>query len=629
MANVFRKQEISLFDEFYPIIGGVQPENVAQFAEKQVIGDFSKDDELIRSSYVLSDQRGGIGVKDMDEEQDFDRVWWSTSWVSTKGHLTLPILTTDATNPTGSDAQVIVEFNNEVYVVFGKDLRRRVEGSNSWSSSLGTLVTTPTDAIVHKSKLYFACGSDFNRYDGTTLTTGAALGSAQPSRYFVEWNDHLYNLDDDGQMDFTQDEGVSWVTDALSRLPSGSFTSLFKYHDGASPPTVFIYLGTKDGLWQHDNNQTSFIETRLPLPHHDFNCKGAAWWRQWAFVSSGMGVYEIDGGGNVRPMGLDRDQGVPQAYAGNIVQLIPGHNFLYAVVNATNASAAAREGWGAVQGGGEFVMGGLGNTVIPENTGFSYVARWDGYGWSIVHLSSSTDTPSLGGAVLTGQDLHRLWFSMDKTVKYVPLPTTLDNPLVVSTSVFAAQSENITGWFDADNEVETKLGAEATGFYEKMSDDEYITLDYGLDGDDDTWTSLTNDDFPDGKIDKNGEYKFIFAEGEGVAFQSIRFRETLYRGSTTTKAPDRRWLRLSYVKLLTPKYGFTVQVDCRRNYRFRTARAMVQALRAAERVQTMGSFSFRDQGASESHRVRISKMPGREIGGREQKGVYELTLIAP
>lgn len=636
MANVFRQHEISLFDQFYPILGPVQSENAAQFAEKQVTGDFSKESEIIRSSWIQSDQRGGIGVKDMDERRDFDRVWWSTSWISTKGHLTLPILGTDATNPTGADAAVLIEYDNQQYAVFGKDLRRRVEGSNTWSDTLGTLVEVPTAAIVHKGKLYFACGTDFNRYDGTTLTTGTALSvggaTAQKSRYFVEWDGKLYNLDNTGQMDFSANadagSSVTWVTDALSNLPDGHFTSLFKYHDGSSPPKVIIYMGTKEGLYQHDNSQTSWLETRLPLPFHDFNCLGVAWWRQWAFISSGMGVYELDGvSGSVRAIGLDRDQGVPQEYAGNIVKLLAGHNFLYALIDAT--TTGARDIFGATQGGGEFGGGGLWNGVIVEDTGFSYVARWDGYGWSVVHLSVVGGTPIIAGSISTAEDKHRIWFGLDKTVFYVPLPTTLDNPVLVSTSQFAAKSEHISCYFDHDNEVETKLAVEFTGFYEKMSADEYMTLDYAFDGDDDTWTNMTNTDFPDGKIDKNGEYIFELASGAGIAVKNIRTRETLYRGSTITNAPDRRWLRLTYVALLVPKWGFTVRVDCTKNYRYRNARAMEEALKTALATQTMGNFTFRNQGASENHRVRIADMPGAEIGGRRQKGVFNVSLVAP
>tara|TARA_Y100000310_G_scaffold73192_1_gene69365 strand:+ start:310 stop:2175 length:1866 start_codon:yes stop_codon:yes gene_type:complete len=621
MANVFRPHEVSLFDEFYPIMGPVQPRNAAQFAEKITFGDVGKDSEQIRSSWIISDQRGGIGVKDMDERRDADRVWWSTSWISTKGHLTLPILATDATNPTGADATALIEYNNQMYAVFGKDLRRRIEGSNSWSSTLGTLAAVPTDALVHKSKLYFACGDDFNRYDGTTLTT-----SAQPCRYLVEWDDKLYMLDNTGQMDFTMDEGVTFVTDALSILPSGSFTSLFKYRDAGG--AVIIYLGTKEGLYAHDNGQTSWVETRLPLPYHDFNCRGAAWWRQWAFISSGMAVYQLEAtSGEITPMGLDRDQGVPQEYAGNIVKLLAGHNFLYALIDAT--STVARDIFGAVQGGGEFGGGGLWNGVMPANTGFSYVARWDGYGWSVVALSTSADTAILTGALATAEDEYRIWYGMNNTVHYVPLPTTLDNPVLVSTSKFAASSVHISPWFDHDNEVETKLAAELTGFYEDMSDDEYITLEYGLDGDDDTWTLMTNSSFPDGQIDQNGEFIFEFADGAGVAFKSMRFRESLYRGSTNTNAPDRRWLRLSYVPLLVPKWAFSVRVDCRRNYRFRKARALANGLEAALASQTMGNFNFMNQGASENHRVRLVDMPGAVIGGRRKEGVYDLSLVAP
>tara|TARA_Y100000310_G_scaffold40670_1_gene38136 strand:- start:4278 stop:6152 length:1875 start_codon:yes stop_codon:yes gene_type:complete len=624
MVAVHRKHEINLFGVPYPIIGPVQPVVASQFAEKQVFGDYSKESEVLRSSWVISDQRGGIGVKHMKEKRDHDRVWWSTAWLGTDGHLVAPVLATDATNPTGADARVLIEYANQLYCVFGTDLRRRIEGGNSWSATLGTLVGAPTDAIVHKSKLYFACGTDFNRYDGTTLTKGATLNAAQACRYFVEWDDKIYAIDDDGQMDVSTDEGVNWTADALSNLPSGYFTSLFKYHDGSSPPTVIIYLGTKAGLYAHDNANTKWTETELPLPFHDYGCVGADRWREWAFIPSGMAVYQYKTGSvaaEITPMGLDRAYGVPQAYAGNIVKLLRGHNFLYALVDATDTLERTLFG-------GEGA-GGLGDAVIYDNTGYSAVFRWDGYGWSVVYLSTSADTPIRAGTVCTADDNYRLWFGIDNTVFYVPLPVTLENPVEVSASTFAASFENISPWFDADNEVETKLAAEVIGYYTSMSANEYFKVYYGTDFDDDTWTLLTNSDFPDGQIDRNGEATFELASGAGVAFKAIRFKEEGYRGSTNTLTPDRRWLRLSYVPLLATKWGFKTRVDCSRNYRFKTAAALQSALKTAKSAQAMGEFTFKNGNGSETHRVSIADMPGVEVGGRKNEGVYDVTLVAP
>ena len=90
-----------------------------------------------------------------------------------------------------------------------------------------------------------------------------------------------------------------------------------------------------------------------------------------------------------------------------------------------------------------------------------------------------------------------------------------------------------------------------------------------------------------------------------------------------------RWIRLSYIKLLTPRDGFTVKIDCSRNYRFQTARALLSALKTAQSTQTLGAFTFKNGNGGESHRGRIATLNGVEIGGKRSQGIYEATLVAP
>ena len=43
----------------------------------------------------------------------------------------------------------------------------------------------------------------------------------------------------------------------------------------------------------------------------------------------------------------------------------------------------------------------------------------------------------------------------------------------------------------------------------------------------------------------------------------------------------------------------------------------------------MGEFTFKNGNGSETHRVSIADMPGVEVGGRKNEGVYDVTLVAP
>jgi hypothetical protein len=631
VTTVHRKNEISLFGKYYPIVGPVEPVLASQFAEKQVIGDYTKESELIGSTWVISDQRGGIGIKDMDEfgpdglQKDTDRCWFSTAWLNTKGHRTLPRLVTATTNPTGSDPSILIEFRNVMYCAFGTAVYTWTEGSSTWTTASRTLLANPTDAIVYKDKLYFLCSSDFERFDGTTWKKGAELGSAQKGILGVEWDEKLFLLDATGQLDYSTDEGVTWLTNALSTLPDDSFTALFIFDDATGSPVV--YLGTKESLWVLDYDNAKWKETKLYLPFHPFNCKGSEAFRDAAYIPTGMQISQYR---TVPPevsvMGLDRDGGLPSKYTGSIVKILRGTNYLFAFVDAT--ATKLRD---------QFPAGDYGDIAIYDG-GFSAIFQWQPpttdskNGWSVAHVGSVAETPLTVGVVATADDFSRLWFAIDGTVSFMALQETLQNPKDVPQFAFGLTSEHITPWFDADNAVIDKLAIELAAFYEDLASDnqEYAQLYYGVDYDEDTWTLLTNSTYTDGKIDTDGETTFTFASDAGIDYKAIRFRELLFRRSSdNTRSPDCRWLRLKYIKLLEPKFAYSVQIDCSRNYRFQTSRSLLAALNTALLTKTLGTFTFKDSGGSESHQVRIANMSGVEVGGRKSDGLYEVQLIAP
>jgi hypothetical protein len=618
MVTVHRNNEISLFDVRYPIIGPVRNLQASQFAPKQVFGDYTKDSEEGLSNWVVSDQRGGIGIKDMDETKDADRCWWSTCELGYKGHLTLPVLATDGGNDTVSNAEAIIEYVNELYVAFGASVRKWVEGTSSWGSELNALVSAPKDALVHKSKLYYACTTDFERFDGSTWTDGATLGSAQPCILFAEWDAKLFTLDNDGQLDYSIDEGVTWTTNAKSNLPSGYFNSLFTYRDAAG--AMILYMGTKEGLYALDFDNATWIRQEVEFPYHDYNCKGATKWRDALYLSSGLAVYEVIAGNpvSVRPMGPDRDYGIPNAYRGSIIKLMAGHNALYAFIDAT--SETARD---------EYLAGEYGDLVAYDNIGSSLVMKWDGQGWSVVYLSGTSDLPLKAGAIATADNIYRLWFGINVKVFYVPLQVTLQNPIEATDFPFAASSEHISPWFDKNNATGDAIAVRVEYYATDRTATEYTKLYYGTDYDDDTWTLLTNTTFADGQIDADGETEFTFASGAGLNFRAIRFKEEFVRGSTNTLSPDRRWIRLNYVKVLDVREGFTVRVDCSHNYRFKTAKTLRSNLSTAQASGTLGQFAFMNAGSAETHRVRIADKRGVEFGGKRSEGVYEVDLVAP
>jgi hypothetical protein len=630
--KVFRPNEISLFGTYFPILGPALPFLASTLADKEIYGENTDvDDEDLYSTWKDQNNSGGIGIKDMIERDPriiANRCWWSDCHLETEGHMLLPALTVKTTNPGVEDPAVTGEYANAQYAAFATAFHRWAESTATWGSSLGTLVAIPTDIIVHKSKQYLACGSDFNRWDGSTLTTGTALSvgaaTAHKAVYFIEWDGKLLSIDNTGQLSFSIDEGVTWINNALSPLEDDSFTSLFVYR--LVTDEYVPHLGTKEGMFSLDFDNREWVETQVTGPRHDFTGRGADKWRTFAFVPSGLQVTQYDTSGDPSQglMGLDRDDGILGNYRGSIVDLVPSQHELFAILDATSTllqelyPAATSPGSGNVYG----------DVQIYDSEGYSGVFRWNGVAWYIIHLAGASATPAKTGSVSTSDGINRLWFAIDSNMYYMALQDTLQNPKEISTFEYQLSGEHIATWFNARNEVITKTAARFNIRVEGMSSTETVKVYYGLNGDDDTWTLLTNSDYTDGIINTDGTHEFTFAIGLGVEFESIRFRYVLVRGTVSTKvSPDIRWTRLSYLKQLTVRYGWRLRVDCSRNYRRKRASTLEAALKSALGSGIMGPFSFKK---SESHNVMvIPPFQGTEIGGPKDEGVFDIIVVAP
>ena len=619
---VTRPDEIYLFDNFYPIVGPVKVGEQSPFANKTVFGDFSKDSERHLSSLVFNDHRLGIGIKDMVETKDMGRCYWSTCNLDNKAHLLLPSLATDCTNPTATatDGAILIEYSSLTHCAFGTDLRRWIEGTSAWSTSLGTLVDTPTDVIVHKSKLYFACGSDFNRWDGTTLTTGTALsGGAILSRYMCEWDSKLFVLSNTGVLKYSTDEGVTWTTlVATGPLQAGLYTSLFV---GLNTSDVLvIYLGSKTGVRALDYTNSKWIDPQLPYPKHDYGALGADRWRDSIYVPAGLGLYRMDVNSNavvITPMGPDRDYGLPSDYAGNIIRVIGEHNAMYALLDATTEMSRTL-----------YTANYVVDSVFYDNQGYSAVLKWNGAGWSVTWVSGAADGPIRHGCISSSDGQYRLWFAVDRTVYRMALNKNLQNPLEITGFPFGSTCTHIWPNFDADNAVVDKVAVKVNAYASGLSTTEYIKLYYSTDYGS-SWTNLTSTTFTDGQIDVDGEAEFTFASGAGLSFKAIRFKAELYRGSTTTETPDLQWFRLSYIKKPDPEQLFSCIVDCSKDYRHKRASTLIANLKTAAETKTYGSFIYRTfRESSESFNVQILDMQGVTQAGRTKEGQYKVSLLA-
>lgn len=104
---VIGEHEIQLNGIRYPITGQVSPILSAKFAEKMVVGEFTKASNPEVDSWVIADNRGGILAEEMDETRQANRAWWSTCNLGFLGHITLPPLATSVTVPFTPDLALI------------------------------------------------------------------------------------------------------------------------------------------------------------------------------------------------------------------------------------------------------------------------------------------------------------------------------------------------------------------------------------------------------------------------------------------------------------------------------------------------------------------------------------------
>lgn len=96
---ILDKDEILLNSVYYKIRGPVRPKMVSVLPGRVVVGDPSQSDEPVADAWIISDQRGGIGVHEMDEKVHKDRCAMSTCDLRFKGHNVLPRLVSEAKKP--------------------------------------------------------------------------------------------------------------------------------------------------------------------------------------------------------------------------------------------------------------------------------------------------------------------------------------------------------------------------------------------------------------------------------------------------------------------------------------------------------------------------------------------------
>ena len=624
-TRVSGAEEININGVRYRTRGPIRRFLASQPAPRMVVGEAGPRGGQ-RSVVAWTDWRGGIGIQRMDPAKDVDRAWWSTCNLSQKRHLTLPALatTTAASGVAGSwTVGAINERANVIFAAFGTAVRSYTVASDSWGSTLTTLTDNATDSLNIRmggtEYLVIAYDTGYTYYDGTTWTA-----STKDAKYLAFWDDRLWGIDNTGLL---WSSGTIGTTEDDAQLPTPNSTVTNLFLARAPDGDIILHAATTQGIYAHNADAQTWHPTEPRFPTHPDGGKGADSWRDAAFVSAGLGVYKkITGpaGAVVTLVGLDQDHGLPAAYRGTIAQLIPTHNQLLALLDATTGpSAISRLSAGTFNN----------SEVVQPDTGRSAILGRDERAWQVLWTSAAGTLAITTGHVSNAYDSYRLWWAQDQRVYWMNLPRDVINPDEVSDQNYAASSTHETPWFDADETHGDKTSLVLCIDTSGMSANETVTVRYRLNFDD---TVANQTSFA--AITSSGHTEYLFPNAttpNGTVFLQIKFVLDFARGVTTTLTPDVNRMDFYFIRQEDTRWGAAATVRIPPGGDFgQSAEQMYDNLMTAADLRTMAEVTWRDRASNTAgtanpynYYMKVRQFTGVENTGHDFTSEYQVVLV--
>lgn len=247
-------------------------------------------------------------------------------------------------------------FNGSLYMAMGKILNKLNSARDTFDSIYEFDTVIADIKIGPKNSLYIFLGDtstywfmDTSQAFTETDVTGATLG--------ISWDSKLFIMDSEGAFKYSATPNVSSpsYTPAgdITDIKDGDINRLFIGRDADG--NDIIYAGTTGPLQAYDFANTIWTGTSVKLPDHPNGGMGALTWTDAIYVSFGLDVLKYVPGRTaiVSPMGLSRDDSIPEEYNGEILYFTEGDNFMFALVGASPTSGSSK----------------------------SSVMAWDGVGW--------------------------------------------------------------------------------------------------------------------------------------------------------------------------------------------------------------------------------------------------------
>ena len=507
------------------------------------------------------------------------------------------VVPTSATTPFGTFV-AYENFNSNCYIASGRLLSKL---NTTTGATVDLVFTAPSTSAITclksslNSKLYIGQG-DTDNYLHMAATTEVYTTSDSSGMTFVEQHDgKLFKMNATGTCYYSTDpDGGSptWTTAGnITDLVSGDLGRLRVYFDADGNDT--IYATTKKGLKALDLTNTLWYDTAIELGNHPAGGKGALKWRDGFYVSAGLNIQRYISGtpASISSVGLDQDDGLPQEYNGEIVDLIGQNNtFMYALVDSTKSGG----------------------------TSTSSVMQYNGASWSNLFVGDATEDTMVSGIVTSAYG-YRLVFDHNSTMWYIDIPRGISNLKKITTN-YAASAFHVTPWFDANWEVGQKLALKLSIKVSGASATETVIVKYRIDH---ATTALATTWATLGTITTNGVTTYDFPNSSapaGSAFYAVQFRLDLARTTTTTLSPDVGYFALSYKRIVPARWGYRYQADCTKPYDGYSAEQLLDNMITATELGTLVPFIYEDS----THYVEVKEVVGDRLTGEGTEGTYNV-----
>lgn len=432
------------------------------------------------------------------------------------------------------------------YVILGSETWQEAGYTTALS---GSGLTTASDVVVLGDVVYFAQGDAVNmrrmrEYNNAGVWARDFAEDGTNKATFLlsapHWetnNPAVYKGNQD-TVSVSVAPKVAWGTN-LTFAAAIEITSKYSLLTGITEYNNTVYAATDDNVWELKDGYFARVPITIDRARDERNGVAMAWWNTQLFHSFQGGLERLYGS-VVDDIGPDRGTGMEADRRGQIVDLVPVANKLFAMYYSPS-------GYGTLM-----------ETVDPGG-------NWHNL---YTHYAKGQRFSGLYYQTVPGKS-NRLWFCTGYSLLYLVMPDDLHTPLHDSNARFANEGFLITGWYDAaspeldhffdDLRLTTRfLGTppDADPLLPLMST--YLEIEYQTDNLDttDVWTDFTTTVFAN-------PYTKIEVGDQNVTGRMIRFRIRFTCGGIRPAVLNAMELRLVQMNEVMFDFIFDIQLGDR------------------------------------------------------------------